>query len=157
MVETRSGAAFHERLRVSANGTVTLQGDLLIPNDPTLANHAARKSYVDSQFTARRLPVVTTAAPTSLILATHNARLVCANAGTTLWINWTAAGDGFSCQVVNRTASALGISMTGFSGTTPTNPDGHTRIRPGGLATLLVFSPDGGTTRLLMLSGASAP
>ena len=47
--------------------------------------------------------------------------------------------------------------MSGFSGTTPTNPDGHTRIRAGGLATLLAFSPDGGTTRLLLLSGAGAP
>ena len=157
VVETRSGNTFNERLRISANGTVTLQGHLLIPGDPTAANHAARKSYVDGQFTARRLPVVATAAPTALTLAAHNARLVSANTGTTLSINWTATGDGFSCLVVNRTASDLTIAMTGFSGTTPTNPDGHTRIRAGGLATLLAFSPDGGTTRLLLLSGAGAP
>ena len=157
VVETRSGATFHERLRVSANGTVTLQGHLLIPTDPTLPNHAARKNYVDSQFTARRLLVVATATPTALTLAAHNARLVSANAGTTLSINWTATGDGFSCQVANRTASDLAIAMTGFSGTAPTNPVGHTRIRAGGLATLLAFSPDGGTTRLLLLSGDSAP
>jgi hypothetical protein len=112
---------------------------------------------VDGQFTARRLPVIATNTPTALTLTAHNARLVSANAGTTLSINWTATGDGFSCQVVNRTASDLAIAMTGFSGTAPTNPDGHTRIRAGGLATLLAFSPDGGTTRLLLLSGAGAP
>ena len=157
VVETRSGGTFGERFRISANGTVTLQNHLLIPADPTLPNHAARRSYVDGQFTARRLPVIATNTPTALTLTAHNARLVSANAGTTLSINWTATGDGFSCLVVNRTGSDLTIAMSGFSGTTPTNPDGHTRIRAGGLATLLAFSPDGGTTRLLLLSGAGAP
>jgi hypothetical protein len=157
VVETRSGGTFGERFRIAANGTVTLQNHLLIPADPTLPNHAARRSYVDGQFTARRLPVIATNTPTALTLTAHNARLVSANAGTTLSINWTATGDGFSCLVINRTGADLTIAMSGFSGTTPTNPDGHTRIRAGGLATLLAFSPDGGTTRLLLLSGAGAP
>jgi hypothetical protein len=47
--------------------------------------------------------------------------------------------------------------MTGFTAGTPSNPDGLTKIRADGLATLLAFSPDGGTTRILMLSGAAAP
>jgi hypothetical protein len=157
VVETRSGAAFNERLRVAANGTVTLQGQMVLPSDPSAGNHAARKTYVDNQFTARRLPVVAAATATALTLAAHNARLVSANTGTTLSIDWAATGDGFSCLVVNRTASDLAIAMTGFTGTVPTNPDGLTRIRAGGLATLLAFSPDGGSTKLLMLSGAGAP
>ena len=157
VVETRSGGTLTERLRVAANGTVTLTGQMVLPSDPTATNHAARRSYVDAQFTTRRLPVVAVSVATALTLTTHNSRLVSANAGTTLSIDWAATGDGFSCLVVNRTAGDLAVTMTGFSGTTPTNPDGMTRIRAGGLATLLAFSPDGGTTRLLMLSGATAP
>jgi hypothetical protein len=157
VVETRSGGAIGERLRVAANGTVTLTGQMVLPADPTATNHAARKGYVDAQFTSRRLPVVPAAAATPLTLLNHNARLISANAGTTLSIDWAATGDGFSCLVANRTAADLAIAMTGFTGTTPTNPEGMTRIRTGGLATLLAFSPDGGATRLLMLTGAVAP
>lgn len=157
VVETRNAGTVAERLRVSANGTVTLTGQLVLPSDPSAANQAARRGYVDAQFTSRRLPVVTAAAATPLSLTNHNARLVSANTGTTLSIDWAATGDGFSCIVVNRTAADLAIAMTGFTGTTPTNPEGMTRIRAGGMATLLAFTPDGGTTRLLMLSGAVAP
>lgn len=157
VVETRSGGTLTERLRVAANGTVTLTGQMVLPSDPTATNHAARRSYVDAQFTTRRLPVVAVAVATALTLTTHNSRLISANAGATLSIDWAATGDGFSCLVVNRTAGDLAVTMTGFTGTTPTNPDGMTRIRAGGLATLLAFTPDGGTTRLLMLSGATAP
>jgi hypothetical protein len=157
VVETRSGGTLTERLRVAASGTVTLTGPLVLPAEPTAALQAATKGYVDTQATARRLAVVGTTAATALTHAAHNARLVAANTGTTLSIDWAATGDGFSCLVVNRTASDLAIAMTGFSGTTPTNPDAMTRIRAGGLATLLAFSPDGGTTKLLLLSGATAP
>jgi hypothetical protein len=90
-------------------------------------------------------------------LAAHNARLLVANPGTTLSLTWAATGDGFSCLVVNRTGAELPVALTGFTGTAPMNPDGLTRIRDGGIATLLAFSPDGGTTRLLMLAGAGAP
>ncbi len=157
VVETRSGGTLAERLRIAASGTVTLSGPLVLPGDPTANGQAATKGYVDGQFTARRLPVVAAAGTTALTAAAHNGRLVSANAGATLSIDWAATGDGFSCLVVNRTGADLAVSMTGFSGTAPTNPDGLTRIRAGGLATLLAFSPDGGTTKLLMLSGAGAP
>jgi hypothetical protein len=157
VVETRSGGTLTERLRVASTGTVTLTGPLVLPGDPSTTLQAANKGYVDTQFTSRRLPVVATSSATPLTLANHNARLVSANTGTTLSVDWTATGDGFSCLVVNRTAADLAITMTGFTGATPTNPDGLVKIRAGGLATLLAFSPDGGTTRLLMLSGAAAP
>jgi hypothetical protein len=157
VVETRNGGTLAERLRVAANGTVTLTGPLVLPGNPTANNQAANKAYVDAQFTSRRLPVVATSGATALTTASHNGRLVSANAGTTLSVDWAATGDGFSCLVANRTSGDLAIAMTGFSGGTPTNPDGLTRIRAGGLATLLAFSPDGGTTKLLMLSGAGAP
>jgi hypothetical protein len=157
VIETRSGGVLAERLRIAATGTVTLTGPLVLPGDPTAAAQAATKGYVDGQFTARRLAVVATAAPTALTLAAHNARLVSANAGTTLSIDWAATGDGFSCLVANRTAGDLAIAMTGFTAATPSNPDGLTRIRAGGLATLLAFSPDGGTTRVLLLAGAGTP
>jgi hypothetical protein len=157
VVETRGGDGLAERFRIAASGTVTLTGPLVLPGDPTQGAQAASKNYVDAQFTARRLPVLATAAATALTLAAHNGRLVSANAGTSLSIDWAATGDGFSCLVVNRGAADLPVTMTGFTGTTPTNADGLTRIRAGGLATLLAFSPDGGTTRLLMLAGAAAP
>ncbi|WP_237214591.1 glycosyl hydrolase family 28-related protein [Falsiroseomonas oryziterrae] len=157
VVETRSGGTVAERFRIAASGTVTLTGQMVLPADPTATNHAARKGYVDAQFTARQLPVVATSAATALTQAAHNGRLVSANAGTTLSIDWAATGSGFSCLVVNRSGADLAIAMTGFTGTTPSNPDGLTRIRSNGLATLLAFSPDGGTTKLLLLSGAAAP
>jgi hypothetical protein len=157
VVETRSGGTLAERLRVASSGTVTLTGPLVLPAEPTAAQQAATKGYVDGQATARRLPVVATATATAVTHAGHNARLLVANTGTTLSIDWAATGDGFSCLVMNRTATDLAIAMTGFTGTTPTNPDAMTRIRAGGLATLLAFSPDGGTTKLLLLSGATAP
>jgi hypothetical protein len=157
VVETRGGGSVAERFRIAASGTVTLTGPMVLPADPTASNHAARKGYVDAQFTARTLPVVAVSAATALTQAAHNGRLVSANAGATLSIDWAATGSGFSCLIVNRTGADLGVTMTNFSGTTPTNPDGLTRIRNNGLATLLAFSPDGGTTKLLLLSGAGAP
>jgi hypothetical protein len=157
VVETRNGGTLTERLRVAASGTVTLGGPLVLPADPTATLQAATKGYVDSQFTARRMTVVATSGATALTHATHNGRLVSANAGTTLSIDWAGSGDGFSCLVINRTGADLALSMTGFTGTTPTNPDGMTKIRAGGLATLLAFSPDGGTTKQLLLAGAAAP
>jgi hypothetical protein len=157
IIETRSGGTLAERLRVAPSGTVTLQGPLVLPGDPTAANQAAGKGYVDAQFTARRLPVQAASGATALTLATHNARLVSAGAGTTLSIDWAATGDGFSCLIVNRSGADLAIAMTGFTGSTPLNPDGLVKIRNDGLATLLAFSPDGGTTKLLMLAGAAAP
>ncbi|MBU8538754.1 glycosyl hydrolase family 28-related protein [Falsiroseomonas tokyonensis] len=157
VVETRNGGSLAERFRISATGTVTLTGPLVLPADPTATNQAANKGYVDAQFTDRRLPVVATSGATALTLAAHNGRLVSANAGTTLSIAWASTGDGFSCLVANRGASDLALSMSGFTAATPTNPDGLTKIRAGGLATLLAFSPDGGTTKVLMLAGAGAP
>ncbi|OYW07610.1 MAG: hypothetical protein B7Z53_05970, partial [Rhodospirillales bacterium 12-71-4] len=142
VVETRSAGTLAERFRIAASGTVTLTGPLLLPGDPTASLQAASKGYVDAQFTARALPVVATAGATALTLAAHNGRLVSANAGTSLSINWTATGDGFSCLVVNRGATDLAVAMTGFTDTTPSNPD--------------AFSPDGGTTRVLLLAGAGA-
>ncbi len=156
VVETRSGGTVAERLRVGPTGTVTLTGQMVLPSDPTASNHAARKGYVDDQFTARRVPVAAAAGATALTHAAHNGRLVSANTGTTLSIDWAATGDGFSCLVANRTAGDLAIAMTGFTGSTPSNPDGFTKIRAGGLATLLAFSPDGGTTKVLLLAGAGA-
>jgi len=157
IVETRSGGSVTERLRVASSGTVTLSGQMVLPSDPSADNHAARKGYVDAQFAGRQLPVVGVSSATALTQATHNARLVSANAGATLSIDWAATGNGFSCLVVNRSGADLGITMTGFSASMPTNPDGLTKIRNNGLATLLAFSPDGGTTKILLLSGAGAP
>jgi hypothetical protein len=156
IVETRAGGALAERLRISASGTATLGGPLVLPADPAAPEQAARKGYVDAQFTARPLPVVAAASATALTFAGHNARLVSANPGASLSIDWATTGDGFSCLVVNRTGADLAVTMTGFTAATPTNPDGLTKIRPDGLATLLAFSPDGGTTKLLLLSGAGA-
>ena len=157
VIETRNGGSMAERLRVAANGTVTLTGQVVLPSDPSASNHAARKGYVDAQFTGRQLPVVAVSSATALTQAAHNARLVSANAGATLSIDWAATGSGFSCLVMNRSGADLGVTMSGFSAATPTNPDGLTKIRNNGLATLLAFSPDGGTTKILLLSGAGAP
>jgi hypothetical protein len=153
VIETRGTSGLAERLRVGPTGTVTLQGPLVLPGDPTAAAQAANKGYVDSQFTGRRIPVVAVSGATALTMAAHNARLVSANAGATLSITWAATGEGFSCLVMNRTGADLPVTMSGFSAATPSNPDGFTKIRAGGLATLLAFSPDGGSTKILLLAG----
>lgn len=157
VLETRNGATLAERVRIAANGTVTLQAPLLLAADPTASAQAANKGYVDGQFTQRRLPVVAGAGAIQITHGQHNGRLVSAPAGATLAIDWAATGDGFSCLVVNRSGGDLAVAMTGFTGTTPLHPDGLTRIRNDGLATLLAYSPDGGTTKLLLLAGAAAP
>jgi hypothetical protein len=157
VIETRNAGTLAERLRIGPTGTVTLAGPLVLPGDPSAPAQAASKGYVDAQFTARRLPVLAAAGATALTLAAHNGRLLAANPGATLSVDWAATGDGFSVLVLNRTGADLAVAMTGFTAATPGNPDGLTRIRAGGLATLLAVTPDGGTTRLLLLSGAAAP
>ncbi|MCQ4159799.1 hypothetical protein NON00_07640 [Roseomonas sp. GC11] len=150
-------AAVETRLSISTSGTVTLTGPLVLPANPTANLQAAPKQYVDSQFTSRALASLVLSAATTVTFASHNARLLIANSGTTLSLAWANTGDGFSCSVVNRTGSDMALTLTGFTTATPANSDGFTRIRAGGIATLLVYSPDGGTTRICHLSGAGAP
>jgi hypothetical protein len=154
--ETRQGATLAERMRIAPSGVVTLSGALVLAGDPTGALHAAPRQYVDAQFTARRTPILAVSAATPLTHAAHNERVVTASGATTFSIDWTASGDGFRVTIINRTAAALAVTMTGFTTTTPANPDGHTRIRAGGMAELLAYTPDGGTTRVLHLSGQTA-
>jgi hypothetical protein len=156
--ETRAGGTVAERFRISSTGTATLTGPLVLPGDPVASLHAATKRYVDGQFTERRLATVLLSAAATLTHAAHNGRMLIANAGTTLSLNWANAGDGFSCTVVNRMGTDLALSLSGFTvNTAPTNADGFTRIRAGGVASLLVYSPDGGTTKICHLTGAGAP
>ncbi|WP_200845332.1 glycosyl hydrolase family 28-related protein [Roseomonas sp. 18066] len=158
VLETRSGSTPTERLRLASNGTLTVAtGPLVLAADPTAALHAATRQYVDAQFTDRRMTTVLLSGATALAQASHNARMLIANPGTTLSINWASTGDGFSCSVVNRTGADLAFTLSGFTGSTPSNSDGFTKIRSGGVATLLVYSPDGGTTRICHLTGAGAP
>jgi hypothetical protein len=157
VVETRSGATLAERLRIGATGTVTLQGPLVLPGDPLANSQAATKRYVDGQFTERRIPTVVSATATALSYAAHNARLIIANPGATLSLDWSATGDGFSCLVVNRSGVDLSLTLTGFTSATPVNADGMTRVKANGIATLIAYTPDGGTTRICHLAGAGAP
>ncbi|MBE9605326.1 hypothetical protein IAI18_10650 [Acetobacteraceae bacterium H6797] len=156
IVETRSGGTIAERMRIASSGTVTLTGPLVLPADPSASLQAATKQYVDNQFTGRAIASLTLSAATALTLAAHNNRLLVANSGASLSIDWSATGNGFSCMIYNRTSSDLAITMSNFSATTPANPDGMTKIRAGGLASLIAISPDGGTTKLLLLTGAGA-
>ncbi|MBP0446733.1 hypothetical protein J8J14_18315 [Roseomonas sp. SSH11] len=156
VVETRSGGTMGERLRISAGGAVTLTGPLNLATDPGSAMQAATRNYVDNSHVQRALPVLPVATATALSFAGHNARLLVANPGASLALDWGSSGQGFSCMVVNRTGGDLPVSLSGFSAGM-VNPDGHTRIRAGGMASLLVYSPDGGTTRLCQLTGAGAP
>lgn len=156
--ETRAGGTVAERFRIASSGTATLAGPLVLPADPTVNQHAATKRYVDGQFTERRMATLLLSAATTLTYAAHNARMLIANGGTTLSLSWAGTGDGFSCVVVNRTGADLAMSLSGFTiNTAPTNTDGFTRIRAGGVASLLIYSPDGGTTRICHLTGAGAP
>ncbi|HWL79880.1 MAG TPA: glycosyl hydrolase family 28-related protein [Roseomonas sp.] len=158
VLETRSGGSVAERFRLAANGTVTLTGPLVLPTNPTTNLQAATKQYVDGQFTERRLPTLLLSGATTVSYASHNARMLIANGGASLALSWANTGDGFSCTVINRTGGDLGLTLSGFTNNTaPTNSDGFTRIRSGGVATLLVYSPDGGTTKICQMAGAGAP
>ena len=150
VIETRVGGTVSERLRLIAGGTLALGGE------PTAAHHAATRNYVDTQFTARPLVTVARAGGTGLSLANHNARMIVANPGTTLSVDWANVGHGFSCMVVNRTGGDLAISLAGFSAGIA-NADGNAKIKAGGIASLFAYSPDGGTTKLLHLAGSGAP
>ena len=155
VVETRAGGTVAERFRIASSGAVTLTGPLTLPADPVSALQAATRNYVDASFTQRAMPLVLLAAATPLAFAAHNARMLVANPGTTLSLDWAASGNGFSCMVLNRSGTDLAIALTGFSGAIG-NPDGLTKIRSGGVASLIAYSPDGGTTKLCQLTGAGA-
>jgi hypothetical protein len=154
--ETRQGATLAERMRIAPSGTVTLTGPLVLPADPVNALEAAPRQYVDNHSNTRRTPIVNVTAATPLTHAAHNSRVVTASGAAAFSIDWAASGDGFRVAIINRTAAAIAVTMTGFSATTPANPDGHTRIRAGGKAELFAYTPDGGTTRVLHLSGQTA-
>ncbi|WP_426958901.1 glycosyl hydrolase family 28-related protein [Muricoccus radiodurans] len=156
VLETLVSGSLGERLRVAATGAVTLTGPLTLPADPAAAMQAATRNYVDNQFTDRRVPTLTTTTATALTQASHNARMVIANAGTTLSLDWNATGNGFSCMVVNRTGADLAVTLANFTAGIA-NADGYTRIKAGGIASLIAFTPDGGTTRICHLAGAGAP
>ncbi|MCR0981828.1 hypothetical protein [Roseomonas populi] len=153
--ETRAGGAIAERMRIASSGAVTLAGPLTLAADPSLPLQAATKGYVDASYVSRAMPSVVTAAATALGFGAHNARMVIANPGTTLSLDWSATGNGFACMVVNRTGANLAIALTGFSAGI-VNPDGYTKVRAGAVASLLVYTPDGGTTRLCQLTGGGA-
>ncbi|MBP0491836.1 glycosyl hydrolase family 28-related protein [Pararoseomonas indoligenes] len=154
--ETRAGGTVAERMRIASSGTVTVAGPLMLASDPSLPLQAATKTYVDNSYVSRAVPSAVTAGATALTFAAHNARMVIANAGTTLSLDWSATGHGFACMVVNRTGADLAVALTGFSAAM-VNPDGYAKVRAGAAASLLAFTPDGGTTRLCQLAGGGAP
>ncbi|UFN49516.1 hypothetical protein LPC08_02390 [Roseomonas sp. OT10] len=153
VLELRQGGTSAQRLRIAPDGTVTLAGPLVLAADPAAAMQAATRQYVDGQFTERRMARLVLAAATALTQASHNARMLIANPGTSLSLDWAATGDGFSCLVVNRSGADLPVTLANFSGAI-VNSEGHTKIKANGVASLLVYSPDGGTTRLCHLTGA---
>lgn len=157
VVQTGAGGSLAERLRIATDGSITLSGPLVLAGDPTAALQAATRGYVDAQFTDRRLARLAITAATALTHAAHNARLVIVRPGGSLAVAWGDTGDGFSCLVLNLSGEDLPIALSGFSPNAVQNPEGHTKIRAGGLASLLAITPDGGTTRLLHLAGAGAP
>ncbi|MFN7001109.1 MAG: hypothetical protein ACK4ST_13940, partial [Elioraea tepidiphila] len=156
ILQSGAGGSLAERLRIATDGTITLSGPLLLPGDPTGALEAATRGYVDAQFTDRRIARLAVTAPTALTHAAHNARLVIVRPGGSLSADWADTGDGFSCLVLNLSGADLPVTLSGFSPNAVQNPDGHTKVRAGGLAGLLAVTPDGGTTRLMHLSGAGA-
>jgi hypothetical protein len=155
--ETRLGAGFTERLRIAPSGPITANGPLVLPGDPAGALEAAPRQYVDNHSNVRRVPVINISTTIALTHAAHNARVVTASGAAAFSIDWAASGDGFRVAIINRTAAAIAVTMTGFTATTPANPDGHTRIRAGGMAELFAYTPDAGATRVLHLSGQTAP
>ena len=50
----------------------------------------------------------------------------------------------------------LALALSNFTGSAPVSSEGYTKIKANGVASLLTYSPDGGTTRYCHLSGAGA-
>jgi hypothetical protein len=98
-------------------------------------------------------PTTIISTSTTLTAVAHNNHIVTMNAGAAITLAWSGTGDGFSCLVVNNTTADIAPTLTGFTGTTITNPGTYTHIKAGGMAALVALTPDGGTTTVLRASG----
>lgn len=96
-------------------------------------------------------PVVAVTSAVSLSMAAHNGRILQVSGAGSILAPWNTTGAGFSCLVLNLTATALPINA---SGTTLRHPDGHGRIRVDGLAALL--GTDGAPGRLQLVGQTEA-
>jgi len=153
--ETGTGASTAERLRIANDGTITLSSPLVLSGNPAAALHAATRGYVDAQFTERRTSQLAITTATALTHAAHNARLIIVRPGGSLSATWAATGDGFSCRVLNLSGADLAISLSGFNPAAMQHPDNHTRVRSNGLVKLIAVTPDGGSTRIMHMAGAT--
>jgi hypothetical protein len=139
-------------LRISQlpSGTVPMAGSELLA---LVQSGETRQTPVTNFRHGMGFSSVISATTTALTFALHNNRVVILNTGASLSIDWAATGDGFSCVVINNTASDITPTMTNFTLTTITNYAGGTKIATGGLALLLASTPDSGTTKRLRASG----
>ena len=62
----------------------------------------------------------------------------------------------WSLPSVGDTLSTVCCFSSNFTGSAPVSSEGYTKIKANGVASLLTYSPDGGTTRYCHLSGAGA-
>lgn len=98
--------------------------------------------------------IVTTANSTlSLTLATHNNTIIVLSTGTILNINYANLANGFTCTLINNTGADLTPTLTGFTATTITNSVGAPKLSNNGMATILAYTPDGGTTKICRVAG----
>jgi hypothetical protein len=105
------------------------------------------------RLTAKLHPTVIVSGVVNITQAAHNNRMLILNPGASVLIDWNNLNNGFSCVLLNRTGANLTPTTLNFTPGEPVNADNATILRPAGMAAVLTFSPDGGTTRILRLSG----
>lgn len=111
---------------------------------------AATKISVDTLYAALlaqtfgQVPVTGTAV---LSLIAHNGRILQVSGAGSITALWADTGAGFSCLIANQRATSLSITA---SGAALQHPDGHSRVRVGGMAALVAV---GGSAPVFQLVG----
>lgn len=100
--------------------------------------------------------VVPVSTPTNLTKLLHHGKILNLNPGAALTINLATAPVGTIVIVVNNTGADFLPTLTGFTQGTLRNALGWTKIQKGGMATLVVNSPDGGATNYVRAVGELA-
>lgn len=112
---------------------------------------ATAQSISDGLTNARLIGATVSTAAVAITYALHQGKVVQITSVGTPAVAWADTGDGFFCILANTRTADVQIAVTGL---TLTHPDGHTRVRAGGTASIIVR--DDGVTRRLMLSGQTA-
>lgn len=96
---------------------------------------------------------VNVAVPSALTMAQHQGKMINVVPGGSVSMSLAQCPLGFICILVNSTGAPLAPALTGYSQATLHSAFGIVAVAPGGMATLIVHSPDGGATVRVKAAG----